>query len=286
MHRTIRYITQALAVILLANCGSDSAQTVRSDAVATGQIYATYQLVSDGTGDVYVEAQLTKNVPPSQSNESETFVRLVTGDELWLSAGANFENIDFSDDLFGKAKELTNSQVLFSQETIQNDRYDFIFFRTIINTFGIWYSAKLPENENNEYHITLLRAESNATPRESRVALPESFSIISPKAGDSFSRSQDDILVEWENIEADTSVELEVNVTCANLEFDSYSANLAADTGMHIIPAGSFTSPLLENTCSATLNIRKYRTGQFSPAFVGGTVTGYQIRRLVLSSEP
>ena len=268
--------------VFVVSCDEDD-NTVLSDTVATGQMYATFQVVSDGGETVYAEAQLTKGVTPAESDDDELFVRLVGSDELWFSAGESINNIDFSDDLFDTLEGLDDTQARFNLSRSGRVIYDFIFFRQIINTFGTWYSATLPRSEEQEYRVVLLR-KSNDIAENSQVVLPDDFSIVSPSSGAQFSRGSDDILVEWSMTESDVTVDIEVNITCPNTSVQSYSSPINSDTGSFVISAGELALPDLVGTCSTTLNVRKVRVGQFDPRFVGGAVNGYQIRRVVLTT--
>jgi hypothetical protein len=58
-------LTPALIIATLAACTGDS--KVSSDQVSTSQIFATFQVVSDGGEQVHAEAQLTRDYPPGHS---------------------------------------------------------------------------------------------------------------------------------------------------------------------------------------------------------------------------
>lgn len=281
-----RFKYSALLVAVAATIGcDDDAKVVDSDHVATGQIYATFQVMSDGSGEVHAEAQLTKDVPPDASDEPDTFVRLVNKDELWLSVGPDLTSIDFSDDLFGTLAELDGKQIRFRNTGTELEFYSFIFFRQIINSFGTWYSAALPQSDEREYRVAFLR-ERDYSSTVSSVVLPEPFSILAPTAGETLSREMDDFILEWSNPESGVDVEIEVNTTCTDSEFDTFTEVVEVDTGIFILPAGTLDSPALTGNCSSTINLRKSRSGELDARFVGGAVIGYQIRRIVISSSP
>lgn len=265
----------------------DDDNTVNSDGVATGQIYATFQIIADGDDYVYAEAQLTDGIPPLNTEDEATFVQLVGNDELWLSAGEDLREVDISDDIFGSFSDLEDTQAPFKSASRRRESYDFLFSRVIINELGTWYSARLPESEEREYHISLFRdRDDGTTARDSIVTLPESFNVTSPVSGDRMSRSGDDIVVQWSNADSVSSIEVEANTTCQGNSFDSVSVSDNIDVGMLTISAGVLDSELLSGTCSTTLNVRKIRVGQFDSKFIGGAVNGYQIRRIVFISEP
>ncbi len=275
-----------LAVASLVACDDDDdTERVLSDGVATGQIFATFQVISDGEDDVYAEAQLTLNVSPRNATESGSFIHLVGNDELWLSAGPDIEDLALDDNLFGGFQDLGDSQAQFDTTLTQRESYDFLFSRVIINTIGAWYSARLPQTDDREYRVALFRDRADGvSARDSVVILPDAFTITSPVSQSSLSRSSDDIEISWSNIDPSSSVEVEAITTCAGNDFDTYSVIEEVDDGSITLSAGDLDSTELSGTCSTTLNIRKYRIGEFDSRFIGGTVNGYQIRRIVIQT--
>ena len=271
-------------ICTLVSCDDDGPTIVNSDTVATGQIFATYQVIADGSDYVYAEAQFTRLNPPSETEQEDAFVQLVNDDQLWLAAGDNLEDRDYSDNAFNELQQLRGTQARFKASTTQTEIYDFIFFRTIINPFGNWYSAQLPRTENQQYEISLFR-EGTTQAKHSTVTLPQNFSLISPTSLDLYSRSQDDVIVEWNNTESDLSVEIEATVACPNQTFDSFSATISNDNGIYVIPAGTLANELVTGRCTTTINVRKAKTGTLDANFIGGLASGYQIRRTSFVTE-
>ncbi len=271
-----------ITALFIVSCDEDK-KIVRSEEVSTGQIYATFQVISDGGDDVYAEAQLTKSVPPNSSNDDEIFVRLTSGDELWLSTGESLDAIDFSQDLFGQFSRLSDTQDKFSEAIFEYEASWFIFDRIIINRLGSWYSATLPQSENGEYRFSLLRNDK-VSAGNSMVNMAADFSVISPNSSNEFSRNSDDIIVQWNNTETETQVEIEVYTTCSNNNFDSFLITFTNDLGAATIPAGSLSSATLVGTCSTSLNIRKVKIGQFDSKLLAGAVSSYQVRRAVFNT--
>lgn len=279
MTQSIKALTFAAGAWLLTGCNDNGPKVVDSDRVGTGQIFATYQVISDGSGYVYAEAQLTRLKPPSESEEDDEFVNLVKDDELWLSNGTNLKDQNFSGDIFGELDEMSKTQTRFRNLSSQREIYEFLFYRTIINPFGDWYSAKLPESESNEYQISLFRGR-NAEAKYSNVTLPQEFTIVAPGSLDLYSRSMDDILIEWTDTETDITVEVETTVACTDQTFETFSETLNIDNGMYTISAGTLVSASLVGRCNTTVNVRKALVGTVDPILVGGLASGYQIRRV------
>ncbi|PCK09242.1 MAG: hypothetical protein COA42_05130 [Alteromonadaceae bacterium] len=281
-----KLISISLVVLFLSACSGDNDIVVDSDTVSTGRIYATFQVISEGGDRVFSEAQLTRNAPPRDSNDSTTFVRLVGNDVLWFSAGSSVDDIDFSDNIFGDLDTYEDQHTTFSPSTTPRGSYFFLWYRLILNDFGTWYSASLPqsENENTPYFFSLFR--DNATTADSSsVTISPAFSIVAPQDNTAFSRSSDDIIIEWDNTDPQASIEIEVNFTCSFSDTFSFSAVIDTDPGIYTIPAGDLDMIDGGGDCSATLSVRKVHLGQFDSAFVGGTVNSYQIRKVVFRSE-
>ncbi len=284
---TKNLVSILLMVSLITACGDDSDPQVRSDSVATGQMFATFQVISDGEDYVYAEAQLTRNVPPLNVSNSTDFIHLVDNDELWLSAGPDIEAIAIEDNIFGAFRDLENTQAEFQQSYSQRESYDFLFSRVIINELGTWYSARLPQSAEREYRVALFRHQDTGTPaRDSVVTLPPPYNVTSPISGSQLSRSTDDIDITWNDIDPLSSVEVETVTTCANNNVETFATTELSDDGAITIAAGELTADTLTGTCSTTINIRKIRIGQFDARFIGGTVNGYQIRRMVIVTTP
>ena len=278
----IRYFTLYLSFLfILAACNGDTA--VDSNRVATGDIFATFQVISDGNEDVHVEAQLTKGVPPSSSRNSETFVSLVGEDKLWFSSEKTLNEVDIQDDFFAGLKELNGTQTPILESKRQREYYIFLWWRAIISEFGTWYSGFLPQDDDGLYNIALIRPKHTSS-YDTSVQLPASYSVVQPIVGERFSRASDTIIIEWTNTQIDMDVEIEVITRCAESETDTYSAFLAEDSGMHIIPAGELSQPFLQGECSTTINIRKITNGTLDSKFFGGVVNGYQVRRTVIAT--
>lgn len=284
--RTKLFLMTLMSPLLVA-CGGGDDNTVLSEGVATGQMYATFQVISDGDGDVYAKAQLTDGIPPLSAVDESTFVRLVGSDELWFSAGDDLRDTDISDDIFGGFQDLEDVQAPFKSSVTRRDSHDFLYVRVIISELGTWYSARLPESEALEYRISLFRdGDDGTSARDSVVILPEAFNLVSPSTSERLSRSEEDIVITWTNADAASSVEVEAITTCADTSFDSYSVMQTIDVGTLTINAGDLDSVLLSGNCSTTLNVRKVRIGEFDSRFIGGAVNGYQVRRMVFVTVP
>ena len=272
----------AFTSLLITSCSLED-ESIDSNEVRTSQMFATFQVVSDSSeNDVYVEAQLSRSELPSQEDDPDVFVRLVGEDQLWFSTGPSLLDVNLNDDLFSSFEALNDNHVRLETSETEVEVYFFIFFRSIINTVGTWYSARLPQNESGEYRVSLLRNTEGATADQSTVTLPESFTILEPLANDSFSRSGDDIAVIWDNVDPNANLEIEAVTTCSDLRSSSFMDTQLDDSGIYIINAGDLANSALSGECTTTINVRKTRLGNLDSKFFGGIIQGYQIRRVVV----
>ena len=271
--------------IFIFGCSEDASDdVVRSEGISTGQIYATFQLLDDGDGFVYIEAQLTDGVPPADANSPTTFVRLVNRDELWLSRGGAFLDVDLSDNLFAGVDQISETHERLSETTRETERWNFLYFSNIINSFGNWYNGILLATDEREYYVTLNRDNEGVPANRSRVTIPESFDLLAPSSAAQFSRVNDDLVIEWNNVSTGYDVNIEIITTCSDFTVETYSETITNDPGMLVIPAGALASDDLVGTCSSTLQVRKVSIGQLDSRFFGGIINGHQIRRVVITS--
>ena len=270
------------AIAGISACGyvDSSNPTVNSSQVNTGIIYATFQVTSDESDHVYAHAQLTLERPPSLAQQEQTFVELNGSDDLWLTNGSSVDSTSLSGDFFGDLSQLSESNTQFEPATSSREAFYFIFDRVIINDFGTWYSASMPKTESLDYTVSLLRGSEKTSADESSVTLADAFSVITPLSSQEFSRTQDDMVVEWSNPDPNAHVEIELTLVCRDFARYTYTSPLqTSDTGLYTIPAGTLDADHLGGDCTGTVNIRKITLGEFDTRFYAGSVNGYQIRR-------
>lgn len=274
MRMCMRFVCVPLAImpVVLAACLHDSSTNVPSDEVPTSQIFATFQVIEEGGQEVYVEAQLTRDMAPNQP-DGDTFVRVSGSDQLWLSGGEHFSQLEIEGDLFQALRSLGGTQIQFrtAQEIV------YLFLGLTINMDGDRYFARLPEHEDGHYQVAFLR-EGYTSALESSVMVPEDFTITRPLAGDNFSRADDAIRIDWTPVESDVVVRIEVKSSCLDGESDVYREFLDQDPGTHELAPGVLSSESLNGYCTSSINVIRSRLGSFDPVFAGGRVAGHQIR--------
>ena len=266
----------------LAITAGCSENTVSSENLPNNQIQAEINIVSNSADTVSAHAQLTT---PDGIN-----IILENGDELWFSVkpptGPNGFSFASSDDVFASLDELQDTTTRFEYVPSISRTFEPFF----AGVTGHWYSAELMASVQREYHVFLLRSDGRYLP--SSVVLPQPVVITTPLSNTSYSRGNDDIVVEWTPPSAPLQpgesglVDLEVHTDCPNGNEYTYSDVTNADSGSAVIAAGSLFNSLNEQNCAATIAIRRYRFGQLDNRFHSGTITGYQIGRVAIVSVP
>lgn len=114
--------------------------------------------------------------------------------------------------------------------------------------------------------------------------MPDDYQLVNPVFSDSFSRSEDDIAVEWSPIDTAATITIEVLTSCQDGGFESYTQTLNSDTGTALIPAGDLESFSLEGSCTSTISVSKNRLGTFDSTFRGGIISAHQLRSVSVST--
>ncbi len=282
MCRTRSRLFSLIAVssfMFVGACFDDSRTNIPSDQLPTSQIFATFQVIEDGGDQVFVEAQLTRDLPPNQPGGDDVFVRLRGSDQLWFAAGEHFSRAQIEGNLYDALRDFSDTQA--PMQSAQEIFYTFLGWT--INVDGDRYFARLPRHPDGDYSVAFLR-EGYTSAIDSSVVLPAGFSVTAPLLGDNFSRSSDPIQVSWAPAEADALVRLEVKSSCLDGGFAIYSTVLNHDPGSYELDAGVLESDSLSGYCTSTLNVIRSRMGSFDPAFTGGHVAGHQIRSVSVST--
>ncbi len=272
-----KIIASASCGVFLLACDDDS--TVNSSDVNSSQIFATFEIYSDGSDQVYAAAQLTKDQAPSPSSDGDVFIRLVSGDKLWFSTGDNIDDLDFGEDLFSSLEQLEQTQTLMTRAQYNGD----YFFNSDIFYHNAWYAGRLPPSAEGQYAVALLR-EIDTDAKYSTVQMPAAFSLLAPESNDSYSRSNDVLAIEWSPTQIGVSMSLEIKSSCINGDFDSYSQIESSDIGMAILDAGTLDSVYLNGDCTTTVNVIKTQLGQFDSTFDGGRISAHQIRSVTITT--
>lgn len=283
MIRHDQLLTPALLVLLASGCTDSPDTTINSEAVATSDLYATFQVIAEGDERVFVEAQMTVEVPPSEGSDDDIFVELSSNDSLVVSGDIDIEQAELpGEDLFAELDALYDQYVPMKKAQTSAQAHSFLFGDFRLYDSNIWYRANLPQARDRQYNISLLRPNfRNAEAVE--VTLPEAFTLqVNNRV---YSRSDDPIPLSWTTGDEAVSVQLHTKLSCANGVTRAMETTLNTDTGQYTYPAGALADEGVHGPCSATVSLRKVRLGQFDPAFSGGMVLGYQVRNIAFNTD-
>ena len=266
---------------LLACNGDDGDKVVSSEFVETAQIYATIDVYSNTATAAYASVQLTKDAAPRDNTPGDEYVKLQAGDQLWMTTGTNLDDIDLNGNLFSGLEDLSKTQELFESEIQGYPVFPlFFFFWSAIYETQVNYNGRLNDvDEGASYTVSLLR-EYKQDARYSTVTMPLGFDLTAPQTTDEFSRSEDDLLIEWWPVEDGVNVEISLNTDCPAFGSDSVLIYPDEDEGLALIEAGALASENLGGNCTTSLTLAKRRTGQLDASFTGGYISANQVRSL------
>lgn len=220
-------------------------ESVDSDSVLTSGVYAQMTVEAEGNGKSDVTVFLKVG-----GGLSNSFLDLVDGDELTASADG---------------EDVTLEKVSFS-----NMRS----YEGTLNT----------DNEGTDFTIAFSRELDDGAPN-SKVSMPAPFDITGPTEGTSFSRSQDDIPLEWSDAGTSDGMSWGVEGDCVLPN----SGDILSDPGSFSISAGEIESDPSEEgeSCEATITIVRNRYGDIDEAYgEGGLINAIQIREVTLTLTP
>jgi hypothetical protein len=147
------------------------------------------------------------------------------------------------------------------------------------------YSADFDVDDGGSEFIVELSREVDDGAPESLVYLPDSFDILNPPQV-SYSRAEDDIVIDWDPADTGDDVDIEIRGPCIQDELIA----VEGDPGTVLIEAGTLIKiedPAVEDSCDLTVTITKSTPGDLDPNYgFGGVISGNQVRRLDLSTEP
>lgn len=276
----ITAIQAALLSILCAtiiSCGGSGASRVSSNDVPTSSIYAAMEVVSDIDGSVFVSTQLKHG-----GATSDTYIDISDDERLVASLGKRYTDISVGGDLFSRLSH-------FKQEHKEMDQasqywgtdYGLVY----IDLPRTWYKAEFVNADVNQRIYISFDRKNQADANDSYVDLPEAYSITTPLSGNGalYSRSTDDITVEWAPSGSGANVTIDVLASCENDDSDSWQLNLSSDTGNATIPSSAISN--MNGLCSYVIKVKKVNLGNFDARFGGGgIIQGTQVRSVAINT--
>ena len=268
----LQLVTVLFACISITACHDDD---INSDQLSTDSFVANFHVTNGGTGTTAVEAQL-------HDTTTSSFIDLKNGDKLLSSTIGPAENININDDLFANLAQSAD-QIRLMTGSFSNANFPSALLNFTDEVSGSLYEDN--NTENTVYTISLKRPIGASAP-DSSVTLPLNFSITAPQSDLSFSRSMDDIVVSWDEIDDTASTNVRVSLNCTDSFITGFNEILTVDTGTITIPADTFTTPP-DGNCTLRIIIDRYQTGTIDPHYAPGSkITSHQKRYVDVASVP
>ena len=237
-------MTRLTLIALVSAALNANCNSVDSDNILTSGMYADIRATSYGTGVTTVRTTLYLERPSSLD-----FIEL-EGDDLLIAYAPD-----------GDSQVMRESQFL----GITNYTADFDI-----------------DDSGSEFIVELSRTVDGGAP-ESRVYLAEQFDLLPPESA-TYSRAEDDIVIDWAPADSGDDVDLEISGSCIETELVAVDG----DPGTYQIPAGTLIQPQGQNVpeaCDITVTVTKSAPGELDPSYgFGGQIYGEQVRSVQMSS--
>ncbi|WP_370978806.1 hypothetical protein [Agaribacterium sp. ZY112] len=259
---------------LLSACGGSSDES--SALLSSSEIELNASIIDPGDGQLYAEVDLDR--PPHGDSPREDIV-LTGGDSLYLSSTeASIFEQSYSDDIFDQAANLENTHTKFVDSNYGT-------YNSYLSNNGYRAIQDIFDPKDREYTITLSR-NSGHNLYKSTINLAEQFSLNHNHTSGYYSRSNDDVRLNWSfNSNKSYVIDIEVTTRCTGNGGYSvvWSEELNTDTtGSYVFQAGSLNSDFLTGQCSTSFTVTKTTIGLVSERFSSGLISGYTSRTLTL----
>ncbi len=134
------------------------------------------------------------------------------------------------------------------------------------------------------YVVAFDRKAPDVSAPSSTCTIPQPFSLTAPASTASFSRAGDAVVVTYAGSGTSDVMTYLVTGSCV----DTASGSVTGDTGTIDHPQGALVQPNGgTSSCTATLTVRRSRSGQLDPAFgYGGGISCDQARTVSFTSTP
>lgn len=275
-------IVMAVLPVLLAGCGGGSSP-LPTGSFTTGSIYAFMKAVQNESGSVTTTVQLRDGVDP------------ITARYLYLSAGESLyssvekppqEYVNFSGNLFDNALDLSQHlKVMTSRDLF----IDYFLFTQIVYGKPEYFATDTPIAGTSPVRAYVDFSRSgNVLTGTSSIDLPGAFQIGSPAAAATLSRATP-VSLTWDNVDATTTMTLNVAGVCTDGNRYSMTVNLGTDTGAATLNSADYfpaTGVGTTANCLTAFILQRSRTGPVSAQFAFGSFTGVQQRTVQFTTTP
>lgn len=162
--------------------------------------------------------------------------------------------------------------------------------------FTARYSAKLSHDESNEYIVSFTRSAKFDDAPDSRVTVPEEFTILDPQAGAVY-RDNDIVTIRWFPTDDGDDFSVAADPTCDHSDgTQSQRAGIEEEDGNEDGLVDIAVEDILANTreqeearivrCDIKINVKHTREGSVDAAFKGGSIRGIQRRSITVEFVP
>jgi hypothetical protein len=266
---------------LLSGCGGDSSP-VPSGSFTTNTIYAFMTAVQDETGEVTTTVQLRDGMASTAH-----YLYLSNGDILYSSLNQPPQQyLNFSGNIFGSALDLAqHMQVMASRDLF----FNYGLFNQSITGKPEYYSFETPSAGTSPVraYVDFERKGTTMTGTSS-IELPGGFQISSPAGASTLSRSTP-ITLTWNNVDATTTMSLNVAGICDDGNRYSLTWPIGTDTGTATLSSSNYFPAIgvsTSATCMTAFILRRSRLGSLSPQLAFGSFTGAQQRTVQFTTTP
>jgi hypothetical protein len=221
---------------------------LKSADLKTDGMSAYMSVSADGSGETHVSAKLQVD-----SNATD-YVLLSSGDTLVASVAS-------------QSQTMSESNVLG------------------IISYGASFSGQ--DGSGAAYTVALHRASDVSAPN-STCNLPMAFTIGTPATGSTFSRANQDIVVNYGQGSSGDAASYQLSGSCIT---GNSPTTVSGDPGTFTLTRGSITElpnqPPAYASCQVTLTITRNRAGTIDPAYgSGGQINCVQTRSVSFTSTP
>jgi len=268
------------AVFLLTSLtGCSEKSRVDSNNVTTSNIYAAIDVSSDNDESIFVSAQFKEG-----GSSSTTYIDMSGSDRLIVSMKEKFSEINVNDDLFSSFEQLSQEHKVMEQ--VGAFWSDWLGL-DIIDFPETWYKTEFSNVDVEQRVYVSLFRDNHANAEDSSVVLPPSYVITSPIAegGALYSRSMDNIVVNWSPSGTAFPLVLDVIATCEDNTTGSWQLSMPTDIGTATIPSGILSLTDLDGKCTYQIRLKKTALGSFDPHYGSGIIRGAQVRSVSVATS-
>lgn len=269
------------AGILFSGCGGGDAPKP-STSYATGNIYAYMKAVQDDNGDLTTTVQL-RDGPASNAS----YLYLGNGETLYTNLekpAAQF--MGYNSNLFSSSTDLTqNLRVMGSRDLY----FDYLVFTQIAYGKPEYFTIEKPAAGTNPLRVYVDFERAGALTYTSIIDLPGAFQINSPASAASLSRTTS-VSLTWTNVDATTSMSLNVAGVCSDGNRYSMTKFLGTDTGSATLVSTDYfpaTGVSTAANCQTAFMLQRIKLGNVAAQFaLGSTSSGIQQRSVRFTTTP